>query len=145
MKLPKAQAGLPADTGSCEETRRRVRRRLMDRVADADHSHVTIAPNQGLWMPFADGVKIKVLRDHAGVLTYFLRLDAGAVLPAHRHPQDEECLILKGRIRVGSQEEMGPGSYHLAHKGALHATISTQTGATIFLRGAMPGPDHALT
>jgi hypothetical protein len=45
---------------------------------------------------------------------------------------------------VGTRTEIGRGSYHLAHGGALHATIRTETGATIFLRGAVPQPDHAL-
>ncbi len=131
---------LPAPTQT-----KAVRRRLMERVADADTSHLTISADAGLWQPFLDGVCIKVLRQHAGVLSYLLRLAPGATLPAHRHPQDEECVVLEGRLRVGSHIEMGPGSYHLAHARALHATISTAAGATIFLRGAVPEADHVLT
>ncbi len=126
---------LPADSPGRART---IRRRLMERVADADTSHLTIDGDEGDWQPFLDGVAIKVLREHAGVLSYLLRLDPGATLPPHRHPQDEECIVLEGRLRVGSQIEIGPGGYHLAHGGALHATISTETGATIFLRGAVP-------
>jgi hypothetical protein len=32
----------------------------------------------------------------------------------------------------------------VAHQGALHAPVWTETGATIFLRGAVPEPGHAL-
>lgn len=110
----------------------------MERVADADHSHLTIDGEEGQWQPFMDGVTIKVLREHGALLSYLLRLEPGARLPPHRHPHDEECLVLEGRLRVGSQVEIGPGGYHLAHRGALHATISTETGATVFLRGALP-------
>jgi quercetin dioxygenase-like cupin family protein len=116
----------------------------MERVADADDSHLTIATDDGEWQPFLDGVEIKVLREHEGVLSYLLRLAPGAVLLPHRHPQDEECIVLDGRLRVGSRIEIGPGSYHLAHGGALHATISTEGGATIFLRGAVPQADQVL-
>ena len=49
-----------------------------------------------------------------------------------------------GRLRVGTKTEIGPGGYHLAHSGALHATIGTATGATIFLRGAIPEAGHLL-
>lgn len=122
-----------------------VRRRLMERVADADATHLTIAAEAGQWQPFLDGVAIKVLREHEGTLSYLLRLSPGAALPPHRHPQDEECVVLEGWLRVGTQAEFGPGSYHLAHGGALHATISTVTGATLFLRGAVPASSEVLT
>lgn len=123
---------------------RAIRRRLMERVADADTSHLTIGSDDGDWQPFLHGVAIKVLREHGPVLSYLLRLDAGATLPPHRHPLDEECIVLEGRLRVGTQVEIGPGGYHLAHGGALHATISTETGATVFLRGAVPQAGQVL-
>jgi quercetin dioxygenase-like cupin family protein len=123
---------------------RTIRRRLMERVADADVSHLTIDGDAGDWQPFLEGVAIKVLREHAGMLSYLLRLEPGAVLPPHRHPHDEECVVLQGRLRVGSTIELGPGGYHLAHRGALHATISTEAGATIFLRGAVPDASQEL-
>ncbi len=123
---------------------RAVRRRLMERVADADTSHVTIGGDEGEWQPFLDGVAIKVLREHAGALSYLLRLAPGASLPAHRHPSDEECIVLEGTLRVGTRHELGPGGYHLAHAGALHAPITSDTGATVFLRGAVPAPGQLL-
>lgn len=123
---------------------RAIRRRLMERVADADQSHLTIDGAEGQWQPFLDGVTIKVLYERDGVLSYLLRLEPGAMLPPHRHPQDEECIVLEGRLRVGSQIELGRGGYHLAHGGALHARITTDTGATIFLRGAIPDASQLL-
>lgn len=117
---------------------RSIKRRLVDRVADADTSHLTITADEGDWQPFSDGVQMKVLREHGGVLSYLLRLAPGATLPPHRHPVDEECLVLEGLLQVGTRTEVGAGGYHLAHAGALHATIGSRTGATIFLRGAVP-------
>jgi anti-sigma factor ChrR (cupin superfamily) len=117
---------------------RNVRRRLMERVADADASHVTLAAGEGDWQPFMEGVTMKVLREHDGVLSYLLRLAPGASLPPHRHVLDEECVVLEGRVRVGSRVVLGAGAYHLAHEGSLHPSISSETGATIFLRGAVP-------
>lgn len=131
-------------TDASPATARTIRRRLLERVADADATHLTIDVREGEWRPFLDGVAIKVLREHHGVLSYLLRLAPGATLPPHRHPLDEECLVLEGRLRVGSKLEIGPGGYHLAHGGALHATIGTVAGATIFLRGAVPEAGHAI-
>lgn len=116
----------------------------MERVADADDSHVTIDAAEGDWQPFMEGVTIKVLREHGGVLSYLLRLEPGAAMPAHRHALDEECIVLEGCVRVGSRAPFGAGAYHLARQGSLHPSISTETGATLFLRGAVPEPDQLL-
>ncbi|MBX3626500.1 MAG: cupin domain-containing protein [Rhizobacter sp.] len=123
---------------------RQIKARLLERVADADLTHLTVDAHQGSWQAFAPGIALKVLREHEGVLSYLLKLDPGATLPAHRHPLDEECLVLEGRLRVGTRIEIGPGGYHVAHRGALHATIGSTTGATIFLRGAIPELGQAL-
>jgi len=133
----------PPPAGSPGQARA-IRGRLMERVADADTSHLTIDGGAGDWQPFLHGVAIKVLREHEGMLSYLLRLEPGATLPRHRHPCDEECIVLEGRLRVGSRVEIGPGGYHLAHGGALHATISTEAGATLFLRGAVPEASQVL-
>lgn len=123
---------------------RAVKRRLLERVADADASHLTVHADDGPWQPFLDGVQIKVLHEADGVLSYLLRLAPGASLPPHRHALDEECLVLEGTLRVGSHTEVHAGGFHLAHRGALHPTVSSATGATIFLRGAVPQADDAL-
>jgi len=136
-EAPHAPAATPAQA-------RAIRRRLMERVADADDTHVTIDDAEGDWQPFMEGVTLKVLREHGGVLSYLLRLAPGAALPAHRHVQDEECIVLEGRVRVGSHTSFGAGAYHLARRGSLHPTISTETGATLFLRGDVPEADQLL-
>lgn len=123
---------------------RAIRRRLLERVADTEDSHLTVPEGPAGWQPYGDGVQIKVLHENEGVLSYLLRFAPGARIDAHRHPLDEECVVLEGVLKVGSQIEVGPGGYHLARAGSLHASIATETGATIFLRGAEPGMDQLL-
>jgi quercetin dioxygenase-like cupin family protein len=115
-----------------------IKRRLLERVADADESHLTIAADAGDWRPFTPGVALKVLREQDGVLSYLLRLEPGARLPPHRHPIDEECIVIQGRLQVGTHTEIGPGGYHLAQRGALHPSIVALEDTTVFLRGAVP-------
>lgn len=123
---------------------RAIRRRLLERVADTEDSHLTVPASATGWQPYMDGVQIKVLHENEGVLSYLLRFEPGARIEAHRHPLDEECVVLEGVLKVGSQIEVGPGGYHLARAGSLHASIATETGATIFLRGAEPHSDQLL-
>ena len=122
----------------------RVRHRLLERISQGESRHLTVQPSEDTWQAFQDGVMIKVLHEADGVMSYLLRLAPGACLPAHRHPQDEECVVVEGWLQVGTREAFGPGSYHRAHAGALHPTIRTETGATIFLRGAVPAADQLL-
>lgn len=123
---------------------RAIRRRLLERVADTEDSHLTVPASSSGWQPYGDGVQIKVLHEAEGILSYLLKFAPGARIDAHRHPVDEECLVLEGVLKVGSQTEVGPGGYHLARSGTLHAGITTDTGATIFLRGAEPHVDQLL-
>jgi quercetin dioxygenase-like cupin family protein len=123
---------------------RAIKRRLLERVADADASHLTIAAADGVWQPFTPGVARKLLHQEAGVMSYLLRLDPGARLPPHRHPIDEECIVIEGRLHVGTHTEIGPGAYHRAGRGALHPSIVAPAGATVFLRGAVPEADDVL-
>ena len=126
------------------QRQRALRRRLLERVADTDESHLTVVADDAGWQPWLPGVRIKVLHEDAGVMSYLLQLAPGARLPAHRHPVDEECVVLQGRLQVGTHTEVGEGAYHLARRGALHAPIISHDGATVFLRGAAPEADQVL-
>jgi hypothetical protein len=61
----------------------------------------------------------------------------GAVLPNHRHPHDEECVVIEGVVQMG-ELAMGPGGYLMERAGTLHPPLTTVDGATIYLRGAVP-------
>ncbi|MDP0953396.1 hypothetical protein Q6283_29385, partial [Klebsiella pneumoniae] len=53
---------------------RAIRQRLLERVADSDDSHLTVPAGAAGWQPFFDGVRIKVLHEKDGVLSYLLHL-----------------------------------------------------------------------
>lgn len=119
-------------------TAARIKHRLLERIARGERSHTTIQASADTWQPFAEGVQIKVLHEDGGIMSYLLRLAPGAVLAPHRHPVDEECVVLEGTLMIGDELAVPAGGFHLAHRGALHAAVTTVTGATIFLRGAAP-------
>src|SRR5689334_17999886 len=73
----------------------RVRAKLMRGIAaEAGGRHVTVHANSGEWRDFLPGIQRKVLHEQGGLMSYLLKFAPGAVLPAHRHPVDEECVVL---------------------------------------------------
>lgn len=120
-----------------------VRDRLLARVAQdaARDKPYTVAPQDGEWRSSGAGIEIKVLHRAEAVQSYLLRMAPGAVLPAHIHPVDEECVVLEGEV-VLEDVQAGPGTYHLAPQGATHRPIRSDTGCLLFLRGAIPTAEH---
>ncbi|NPC56890.1 cupin domain-containing protein [Caenimonas soli] len=122
----------------------RVRARLMQRIAqDSVSHHIAIPADAGSWRAFLPGIERKVLHEREGVMSYLLKFAPGAVLPAHRHPIDEECVVLEGRLRIGTLE-LGPGGFHMVRKDVLDADTISDEGAIIYLRGASPKAEHLI-
>jgi len=132
--LDEAVAPEPVDAAAQARVKQRVLRRI---AADSTPRHLTVPAPQDTWQPFGPGVAMKVLHQDGNTLSYLLRLEPGASLPAHRHPQDEECLVLEGEMHIG-ELVVTAGGYHLGRRGVLHDRLCSPGGALIFLRGAAP-------
>ncbi len=98
---------------------------------------ITMRADEGEWKAFLPKVSIKLLHREENTLSYLLRLEAGAVLLPHDHPQDEECVVLEGEARIGDLV-VRAGDYHCAPRGKPHGAIHSEHGALLFLRGAVP-------
>jgi len=124
----------PLDALDATMIRERITRRLR-----AKSALTTIQPDDGEWQKFSPKVSIKVLRrdEDENTQSYLLRLEPGAVLLPHVHGRDEECMVLEGEVRIG-EFVVRQGSYHLAPAGVSHEPISSEAGALLFLRGAIP-------
>jgi hypothetical protein len=133
---------LQAPDVDADAGRERVRHHLLRRLAADSTTRHLVRPEDGTgWQPFGPGLAIKVLHESAGTMSYLLRLSPGAALPVHRHPVDEECVVLQGEVRIGDLR-IGPGGYHLGRRDVLHDHLHSPAGALIFLRGAVPEPSH---
>jgi ChrR Cupin-like domain len=122
----------------------RIKHRLLRRLAaDSTERHLTLDAGGAGWRPFSKGVSIKMLNESGGVASYLLHLQAGASVAPHRHPVDEECVVLQGEVQIGALR-IGAGGFHLGRQGVLHDRLSSTQGAVIFLRGATPTPDLVL-
>jgi anti-sigma factor ChrR (cupin superfamily) len=122
----------------------RKRQLLLRIAADSTALHLTHQPGDDGWQPLDTGVQLKVLHEaDDGALSYLLRLAPGAALPPHRHPVDEECVVLEGEVQIGALR-VAAGGYHLGRKGVLHDALRSDHGALLFLRGAAPGVEHLI-
>jgi quercetin dioxygenase-like cupin family protein len=125
-----------------------IKERLMHRVAaerpasepDA-RGLLTVRADEGNWKAFLPNVSIKVLRREQDTLTYLLKLEPGAALLPHDHPHDEECIVLSGEARIGDLV-VRAGDYHCAYAGKPHGVITSEQGAVLFLRGAVPAANQ---
>lgn len=106
-------------------------------LAPARSQHLTLRAEEGRWLQLAAGIRMKPLNRERGILSYLLELAPGESLPAHDHPEDEECMVLAGDVWLGEVHAFA-GDYHLARKGIPHGRLYTEGGCTLFLRGARP-------
>lgn len=122
----------------------RLRRRVMKAIAaDSTPRHLTVQAAEGPWQPLGPGLQLKLLHASGGIHSYLVRLAAGASLAPHRHPVDEECVVLEGEVQIG-ELRVGAGGFHLGRQGLPHDRLRSEAGALIFLRGAAPSIELAL-
>jgi quercetin dioxygenase-like cupin family protein len=113
-----------------------IKERVMDAVRGegmARDNYVTVRSDAGEWMDLVPQVQVKVLHSDGRYNSILLRMAPGASIPAHFHEDDEECVVLEGRVRIGDVG-VSAGDYHLALSGSRHGELRSDTGALLFLR-----------
>jgi quercetin dioxygenase-like cupin family protein len=96
----------------------------------------SILTNEGDWIEVQEGLFQKNLWTDGMVASRFFRIEPGTKIDRHYHPLAEECMMLSGDIFLGDiliQE----GDYHLAPAGTEHLDITSDTGALLYVRGAL--------
>jgi anti-sigma factor ChrR (cupin superfamily) len=89
------------------------------------------------WQPFGDAAQMKVLHDDGRTMSWLLRLQAGARLPAHEHDGPEECLVVSGDLWLNG-ECFGPGDYQVAAAGSRHDDVRSDRGCLLLVRSPSP-------
>jgi anti-sigma factor ChrR (cupin superfamily) len=119
--------------------------RLRDRVlgiADAGEQHVehglgAIRTFEGRWRESKyRGITYKRLYvdKAAGLVTMLVKLEPGAVLPAHRHARTEQCLIVEGDL-IHEGESFTAGDFTWAEAGSIDPMLTTRHGALLLIVG----------
>lgn len=98
----------------------------------------TLRSDDGIWETLGPGIQRRLLYVDrtAGTQSYYIRMKEGAVMPLHSHDRTEECVILKGRLRIGDSE-FAEGDFHLGFAGEDHQPITAVTESLFFIHGAL--------
>lgn len=108
------------------------------RSVAADAGFITTRGRDLEWTRVKDGAWMKLLRRGAQGNSVLIRVEAGAVLPAHRHRWVEEGIVIDGDMRFGEQS-LGSGDYHRSAPGSRHERIGSDGGGVAFLCGTSLG------
>ena len=82
------------------------------------------------WRQYTRDVQIKRLWDDH---TFLLRCGPGGILPAHKHPSFEHCIVIEGDMIVGG-ETYRSGDYHGVPAHVAHQQITSRTGLLMLVR-----------
>ena len=130
-----ARAVAPVELPAAKKAalRERILKRVAAEKATSARTHLTVHFSDDGWVDVMPLIKVKTIfesEDGKGVL---FRFQPGARLPAHEHGTDEECVVLEGELRIGS-EVVRAGDFHLARRGIPHAELTSSTGALFYIR-----------
>ncbi len=113
-----------------------------DRDTDLKHAGIrTVRIDSSDWLPFAPSASMRTLSVNGHMHSWMARLEPGARLPGHDHPDVEECLVLQGSCYVGDLL-LHEGDYQVALKGTRHGEVYSPQGCLLFLRSAIESTDR---
>ena len=74
--------------------------------------------NENPWIELAPGIRRRTVTHGTTMYQMIAELEAGSVMPEHKHPQEQIMFIISGRMKVnvgGASHELRPGeSFYLA-------------------------------
>ncbi len=112
-----------------------LRARVMANAAAPRPLHLVQA-EEGEFVRVLSGVYVKRLRFDAHTESGLWRLAPGAVIPAHSHAHEEECLVLSGSIQYVGRT-LHTGDFLGAAMGDYQSEISSPEGAMLLIRSEL--------
>lgn len=119
-----------------DSSKNRIKQKLFSRIRSSTLSAATtIRSEQGKWQQINDKVSVKILRQDtaSNSQTALWKLKAGATIPSHEHPVEEECYIIEGSVNFGDHH-LSQGDFEIFPAGLDHGEMHSHHGALIMLR-----------
>ena len=144
LKQYQSAAALVAESLNPVVPPARVKQRLFETIGTASAGNAnephedglgSVRSHEGNWKPTGiPGITSKKLYfDRAsGLLTTLVRMEPGAVYPAHRHTRTEQCLILEGDVTHHGQT-YHPGDFTWAEAGTIDPSLETVNGNVLLI------------
>lgn len=123
------------------ERRASMRERIFERIHSQpvpQRDLITVRADEGNWIEVAPGVRLKKLLHSGGVVASLIRMRPGSSIPAHEHPEPEECICLEGEVWLGSTR-VCTGDFHYAPAGVPHGVVHSPAGCLLYVRTSDPG------
>ena len=136
-----ALAGLLPEQAPAAEASAALRGRILAQARQMRTQ--VIRADEGEWVPFVPGIRIKTLRrnEAEGTQTSLWRIEPGASVPPHPHTREEECMVMEGSV-VHDGVEYFPGDFLLAPVGERHKPFLAPRGALLLIRSELiPDPE----
>jgi hypothetical protein len=89
---------------------------------------------QAQWEDFAPGIRRRLLWQEGHASSYIARAVNGALVPAHGHLNDEECLMIEGDLFTGDVL-LRQGDFQLAPAGLDHDVVQAGSDCLVYIRG----------
>jgi quercetin dioxygenase-like cupin family protein len=125
----------PPPSGLRKKVLRATRPRAVPEVAPG---MFLLRAGEGDWTstPFA-GVEIKLLHldPKTQVATTLVRMQPGAMYPAHRHSHAEHCYVMEGDVTMGDFT-LRAGDYGRAESGTTHTVVRSEGGCVMLIIAA---------
>lgn len=72
-------------------------------------------------------------RSLIGEKTFLVRMQPGAALPKHEHPQAEQCYVLSGSLTDSDGLTLHAGDFVVMSRGTKHDPVHSATGCTLLI------------
>lgn len=113
-----------------------LRARLMERLRNEPRLNPAAFVPAGAtgWKSSFPGIEFKLLykEPKTGFLTMLVRMQAGAMYPAHHHFDNEQCLVIEGDIRWG-EYVYRKGDFVVTGEGTTHPSLTSDEGNVLLI------------
>jgi quercetin dioxygenase-like cupin family protein len=88
------------------------------------------------WQPLLPNVERQYLFRDNKIETFLVRMAPGSSIPAHDHPEDEECFVVDGSYEYEGMV-VQRGDFQFSRGGSRHAHLTSSQGCTLLIRRAV--------